>query len=98
MGKKKNGSPEEAFNDPENPQPVTYKDMVIAMKKFIWLKGNIYYKARVLLAIFLLVAAKLLNTSVPFMFKDVVDDLNMVTGSKLNLSDPQSTIGNYLVK
>ena len=67
--------------------------MCIAMKKFIWLKGNIFYKARVLLALFLLVAAKLLNTSVPFMFKEVVDDLNNITGSEINLSDPQHTIG-----
>ena len=67
------------------------------MKKFIWLKGNIFYKARVLFALFLLVAAKVLNTSVPFIFKEVVDDLNAITGSwtgsELNLSDPNHTIG-----
>ena len=71
--------------------------MCIAMKKFIWLKGNIFYKARVLFALFLLVAAKVLNTSVPFIFKEVVDDLNAITGSwtgsELNLSDPNHTIG-----
>ena len=70
------------------PQPkVTRKDMFDAMKNFIWPRGNKAIKARVLFALSLLVGAKFLNISVPFMFKEAVDKLNTVTGSHLNLSD-----------
>ena len=71
---------------------VTRKDMFDAMKNFIWPRGNKAIKARVLLALSLLVGAKFLNISVPFMFKEAVDKLNTVTGSHLNLSDRKLSI------
>ena len=46
------------------------------MLSYIWPKGNTAIKRRVVLAMSLLVGAKLLNISVPFMFKYAVDELS----------------------
>lgn len=43
----------------------------------IWPKGDTSTKARVLIAIALLVGGKLLNVQVPFYFKNIVDSLNI---------------------
>ncbi len=42
-------------------------------------------KKRVLIALGLLVGAKLLNITVPFLFKHAIDLLNSASGGKLNL-------------
>jgi len=46
---------------------------------------NAQIKKRVLISLGLLVGAKLLNITVPFMFKHAIDLLNSATGGKLNL-------------
>lgn len=43
-------------------------------------------------ALGILVAAKLMNVSVPFIFKYLVDSLNEYTGSKLHFGDVPSAI------
>ena len=43
----------------------------------IWPKGDISTKSRVVIALTLLVAGKLLNVQVPFFFKSIVDSLNI---------------------
>ena len=68
------------------------KDMLKNMVSYIWPKGNNYVKKRVVIAITLLVGAKLLNISVPFLFKYAVDELNQITGGNLNLDNPENTI------
>lgn len=45
--------------------------------QYIWPKGNNRVKLRVLIALSLLIGAKLLNVQVPFFFKDVVDSMNV---------------------
>jgi hypothetical protein len=52
---------------------------------FLSFADNPQVKKRVVIALSLLVAAKLLNITVPFFFKHAVDLLNASTGGKLNL-------------
>lgn len=49
-------------------------------------------KKRVVLAMGLLVSAKVLNVSVPFLFKFAVDYLNTNLDTPLHFDDPQNTI------
>jgi len=61
-----------------------------AMLDFVWPKTGKQVKTRVLIALGLLLISKLLNITVPFMFKYIVDELN--TGRTLNTDTTQSTI------
>ncbi|KAL3230953.1 Iron-sulfur clusters transporter ATM1, mitochondrial [Nakaseomyces bracarensis] len=45
--------------------------------KYIWPKGNNKVKIRVIIAISLLVGAKILNVQVPFFFKQIIDNMNV---------------------
>ena len=47
------------------------------MAKYLWPKDNFGFRLRVVLALGLLVAAKLLNVQVPFFFKRIIDGLNI---------------------
>ena len=60
---------------------LTGKDMLKKMVSYIWPKDNPEVKKRVLIALSLLVCAKLLNISVPFLFKHTVDTLNVIESS-----------------
>ncbi|KAJ8649880.1 hypothetical protein MRB53_002903 [Persea americana] len=51
------------------------------LAKYLWLKDNIEFRFRVLIALGLLVGAKVLNVQVPFLFKLAVDWLSTVTGA-----------------
>ena len=51
----------------------------------VFFADNVQVKKRVLIALGLLVGAKLLNITVPFFFKHAVDLLNSASGGKLNL-------------
>ena len=53
------------------------KDMVKVLLNYIWPKGNSALKRRVVFALGLLVGAKLLNISVPFLFKYTIDELSL---------------------
>jgi ATP-binding cassette subfamily B (MDR/TAP) protein 7 len=46
--------------------------------EFIWPKNNYVIKIRVIVAVTLLISAKLLNVAVPFVFKELIDVLNKV--------------------
>jgi ATP-binding cassette subfamily B (MDR/TAP) protein 7 len=71
---------------------VTGKDMIMGLAGYIWPKGNKAIKQRVLIALTILVGAKVLNISVPFLFKHAVDQLNAMTGGNLDMSNPQHTL------
>lgn len=45
--------------------------------QYIWPKGNTKVKVRVLVALALLIGAKILNVQVPFFFKETVDKMNV---------------------
>lgn len=60
---------------------------------FFVIKGNSEIRKRVVIAMGLLVSAKLLNVAVPFLFKFAVDHLNTHLDSPLHLDgDPQTAI------
>jgi len=66
--------------------------VIKSMLKYVWPKDNIAIKLRVVVAMSLLVSAKLSNVAVPFLFKFAVDDLNGLLDSPLHMNDAQSTI------
>ncbi|KAK6641928.1 ATP-binding cassette sub- B member 7, mitochondrial [Polyplax serrata] len=67
---------------------VTGVDMIRAMMAYIWPKDDEKIKQRVSVALGLLVGAKVLNVSVPFLFKYAIDGLN--TG--LNMNTPVDAV------
>ncbi|XP_008793410.1 ABC transporter B family member 25, mitochondrial [Phoenix dactylifera] len=72
-------------------------DMTIlrTLAKYLWLKDNIEFRFRVLMALGLLVGAKVINVQVPFFFKLAVDWLSAITGSDnamASFSDTNSTL------
>lgn len=71
-------------------KPVTGTQMLRAMLQYIWPKDDQAIKNRVKVALSLLVGAKLLNVSVPFVFKYAVDYLN--AGSALNMDSAPDTV------
>ncbi|XP_054716031.1 iron-sulfur clusters transporter ABCB7, mitochondrial-like [Uloborus diversus] len=66
--------------------------IVKKMLSYIWPKDKPEIRRRVVIALGLLIGAKLLNIEVPFLFKHAVDFLNTQTGENLNLDSPSSTI------
>ncbi|KAF3788074.1 ABC transporter B family member 25 [Nymphaea thermarum] len=56
------------------------------LAKYLWLKDNVEFQMRVLLAVSLLVGAKVLNVQVPFLFKLAVDWLSATAGSSASIS------------
>ncbi|CAJ0891886.1 13096_t:CDS:10 [Entrophospora sp. SA101] len=47
------------------------------LTRYIWPKDNLSIKIRVVMALSLLVGGKILNVQVPFLFKNIIDSLNM---------------------
>ncbi|UXI14267.1 ATP-binding cassette sub-family B member 7-like [Sarcoptes scabiei] len=62
------------------------------MLSYTWPKDRPEIRKRVLIALGLLVAAKSVNISVPFVFKHGIDHLNKHTGEMLALTDPTNTV------
>lgn len=51
--------------------------MMRSLFKTIWPKDNPKFKIRVLIAVSLLIGSKLLNVEVPFLFKQIIDQMNV---------------------
>ena len=51
--------------------------MLKSLFKTIWSKNNLNFKIRVIIALSLLVGAKILNVQVPFYFKQIIDTMNI---------------------
>ncbi|KAH3678551.1 hypothetical protein WICMUC_001360 [Wickerhamomyces mucosus] len=45
--------------------------------KYLWPKNNLSFKIRVIIALSLLISAKILNVQVPFFFKQIIDGMNI---------------------
>lgn len=71
-------------------EPVSGTQMLQAMLQYIWPKDDQAIRNRVKVALSLLIGAKLLNVSVPFVFKYAVDYLNV--GSTLNMETAPDTV------
>ena len=83
--------------DLKDKEPITSTDMMHAMLRYIWPKDDPEIKKRVKIAVGLLVGAKVLNVSVPFIFKYAVDTLNAKSiaaggGAVLSLGTAPETI------
>ncbi|XP_034239318.1 ATP-binding cassette sub-family B member 7, mitochondrial [Thrips palmi] len=77
---------------------VNSKQMIKAMLSYVWPKDDPDIRNRVKIAMGLLVGAKTLNVSVPFLFKYAVDTLNMsAEGGILNLSSAPDTVLTYSI-
>ncbi|EFA04501.1 iron-sulfur clusters transporter ABCB7, mitochondrial [Tribolium castaneum] len=74
-------------------QVVTGTQMVTAMLQYIWPKDNKAVRDRVTLAVGLLIGAKVLNVSVPFIFKYSIDYLN--SAGTLNLETAPATVATF---
>lgn len=77
-------------------QPVATKkrssnwEIISTLLAYVWPKNDIGTKSRVLLALSLLLAGKLLNVQVPFFFKTVVDRMNELSSQPLDLANPNT--------
>ncbi|WKX90011.1 hypothetical protein Q1695_009110 [Nippostrongylus brasiliensis] len=60
--------------------------LIRKLLKFVWPKGNRAIKSRVLVALCLLVGAKLANVSVPFLYRDIVNVYNQKAPAFLQLT------------
>lgn len=69
-------------------------ELIGKMIRYVWPKGNWHIKQRVLVAMMLLVGAKLLNVVVPFLLKDVINYYNGKAPDflKVSLDTPAQTI------
>ncbi|QPG75575.1 Iron-sulfur clusters transporter atm1, mitochondrial [Brettanomyces nanus] len=73
----------------EEPEPESERQILKDLLLYIWPKENMSVKVRVVLALSLLIAGKLLNVEVPFFFKRIIDDMNVdwsTTGGMLTTS------------
>lgn len=61
---------------PEN-ESRTHRTILLHLMRYMWPKNNANAKFRVVLALGLLIGAKVLNVYVPFFFKDIVDAMNV---------------------
>ncbi|XP_075970967.1 ATP binding cassette subfamily B member 7 isoform X2 [Anticarsia gemmatalis] len=57
-------------------KPVTGMDMIRGMAEYVWPKDNQMIRNRVMLSLSLLFGAKVMNVTVPFLFKYAVDEVN----------------------
>lgn len=64
-------------NAPTNSGEGVQKTIVTTLIKYAWPKTSRGVKVRVIIALLMLVASKLLNVQVPFIFKGIVDDMNI---------------------
>ncbi|KAJ8731711.1 hypothetical protein PYW08_014441 [Mythimna loreyi] len=60
-------------------KPVTGMDMIRGMLEYVWPKDNQMIRNRVMLSLTLLFGAKMVNVTVPFLFKYAVDEINTAT-------------------
>ncbi|XP_050676014.1 iron-sulfur clusters transporter ABCB7, mitochondrial isoform X2 [Leptidea sinapis] len=60
-------------------KPVSGMDMVRGMSEYVWPKDNPMIRNRVMLSLSLLFGAKVMNVTVPFLFKYAVDEVNLLT-------------------
>ncbi|XP_045446041.1 iron-sulfur clusters transporter ABCB7, mitochondrial [Melitaea cinxia] len=60
-------------------KPVTGMDMLRGMMAYVWPKDNEMIRNRVMMSLSLLFGAKVMNVTVPFLFKYAIDEVNQLT-------------------
>jgi len=86
------GIPGTAANTGVKENQVSHWKIVGKMLTYVWPRDKPWVRLRVVLAISLLVGSKLINITVPFLFKEAVDCINQATGTNLSVDDPASTV------
>jgi hypothetical protein len=74
------------------PVELKFLDIVRSFKEYVWPKDNKEIKARVVLALGLLVGSRLLNIQVPFLFKYAVDQLSIPATTELLFMVPTTLV------
>ena len=85
------------FRKGEDKESVSTGEIIKALAGYIWPPGEHGVRARVTLAFGLLVGAKLINTSVPVLFKQAVDSLGMIQGADMDVAAAASATALSLV-
>ena len=85
------------FRKGDQTDEVTTRDMVKALAGYVWPADNPEVRRRVGMAFGLLVGAKLVNTSVPILFKQAVDVLGTVQGADMDTTAAASATALSLV-
>ncbi|XP_057954999.1 ABC transporter B family member 25, mitochondrial isoform X2 [Malania oleifera] len=67
-------------------QQVADMKILRTLTKYLWLKDNLEFRLRVIMALGFLIGAKVLNVQVPFLFKLAVDWLSTATGNATALA------------
>ncbi|XP_063532142.1 iron-sulfur clusters transporter ABCB7, mitochondrial isoform X1 [Cydia strobilella] len=62
-------------------KPVSGADMIRGMLAYVWPQDNAAIRNRVMLSLSLLFGAKIMNVTVPFLFKYAVDEVNAATAT-----------------
>ncbi|XP_037578117.1 iron-sulfur clusters transporter ABCB7, mitochondrial-like isoform X1 [Dermacentor silvarum] len=73
-------------------ETVSSWSIIKQMFVYLWPKDKPEIRKRVIVALGILVLAKVINIEVPFIFKAAIDYLNEQTGSHLSLEDASSTL------
>ncbi|XP_037519758.1 iron-sulfur clusters transporter ABCB7, mitochondrial isoform X1 [Rhipicephalus sanguineus] len=73
-------------------ESVSSWSIIRQMFVYLWPKDKPEIRKRVVVALGILILAKVINIEVPFIFKAAVDYLNERTGSRLSLEDASSTL------
>uniref|UniRef100_A0A224YK50 Iron-sulfur clusters transporter ABCB7, mitochondrial n=1 Tax=Rhipicephalus zambeziensis TaxID=60191 RepID=A0A224YK50_9ACAR len=73
-------------------ETVSSWSIIRQMFVYLWPKDKPEIRKRVVVALGILILAKVINIEVPFIFKAAVDYLNEQTGSRLSLEDASSTL------
>jgi ATP-binding cassette subfamily B (MDR/TAP) protein 7 len=70
------------------------KEVIKKLLSYVWPKGNWRIKSRVIIALSLLIAAKVLNVSIPFLLRDIINYYNGKAPEtlQLGLNSPIQTI------
>ncbi|CAH2075623.1 unnamed protein product, partial [Iphiclides podalirius] len=66
-------------------KPVSGMDMIRGMMEYVWPKDNAMIRNRVMVSLSLLFGAKVMNVTVPFLFKYAVDEVNRTAAGDLLL-------------
>lgn len=79
----KSNNPNDFMSETGGDSDKVHKVILKNLVKYLWPKNSVAARARVVLALSLLVGAKLLNVQVPFYFKSIVDSMNVDWVSEL---------------
>lgn len=67
-------------------EQITDTKILRNLAKYLWLQDNLEFRLRIVMALGLLIGAKVINVQVPFLFKLAVDWLSAVTGTASTLA------------